>query len=118
MSDFNDDFLGAEDEFDFTPDNISFDDDLTSTLSPTTTEENLPDDDPFDMLRNKTARGETVNNSLIADEEVIIEEPDSSTGSKFSLDQFTPGQRLVLAILVILNIIVIGFGLLVILGII
>ncbi len=117
MSDFNldDDIFGTEDNLDFTQDNTAFDDDLT-TLS--TTDDSAFDDDPFDQLRDKTVRGETLDNNLAAEEDVIIEEPKSSSGGGFSLDQFSPGQRLVLAILVILNIIVIGFGLLVVLNII
>ncbi|HFQ94255.1 MAG TPA: hypothetical protein ENK32_09615 [Anaerolineae bacterium] len=117
MSDFNldDDIFGTEDNLDFTQDDTAFDDDLT-TLS--TTDDSAFDDDPFEQLRDKTVRGETVDNNLAAEEDAIIEEPESSSGGGFSLDQFSPGQRLVLAILVILNIIVIGFGLLVVLGII
>ena len=120
MSDFNldDDIFGAEDNLDFTQDDTAFDDDLT-TLS--TTDDSAFDDDPFDQLRDKSVRGETVDNNLAADEDImedVVAEGNTSSGGGFSLDQFSPGQRLVLAILVILNIIVIGFGLLVVLKII
>jgi hypothetical protein len=117
MSDFNldDDIFGTEDNLDFTQEDIVFEDDLT-TISTT---DDSTFDDSFDQLRDKTVRGETVDNNLAADEEVmediVAEENASSSSGGFSLDQFSPGQRLVLAILVILNIIVIGFGLLVVL---
>lgn len=119
MSDFNldDDIFGTEDNLDFAQDDITFDDDL-ATSSSLVEEDPLLEEDPFEHLRDKTVRGETLDNTLAAEEDVLIEEPASSRGSGFSLDQFTPGQRLVLAILVILDIIVIGFGLLVVLNII
>ncbi len=119
MSDFNldDDIFGTEDNLDFTQEDIVFEDDLT-TVSST---DDSTFDDSFDQLRDKTVRGETVDNNLAADEDVtedVVAEENASSSGGFSLDQFSPGQRLVLAILVILNIIVIGFGLLVVLKII
>ncbi len=115
MSDFNldDDIFGTEDNLDFTQEDIVFEDDLTTV----STTDDSTFDDSFDQLRDKTVRGETVDNNLAADEDMVAEENTSSSGG-FSLDQFSPGQRLVLAILVILDIIVIGFGLLVVLKII
>ncbi len=118
MSDFlGDDVFGTEDNLDFTQGDIVFENDLND-ISPT---EDAAFDDPFDQLRDKTVRGETIDNNLAADEDVrgsLVVEESVSSGGGFSLDQFSPGQRLVLAILVILNIIVIGFGLLVVLRII
>ncbi|HID51835.1 MAG TPA: hypothetical protein EYP41_07360 [Anaerolineae bacterium] len=117
MSDFNldDDIFGTDDNLDFAQGDAFFEDDDLTAVPPT---DDSAFDDPFDQLRDKTVRGETVDNNLAADEDNIAVGENTSSGGGFSLDQFSPGQRLVLAILVILNIIVIGFGLLVVLKII
>lgn len=70
------------------------------------------DFDEFEELRQRSARAGTVY------EEVDFEEDASSKGSAFSLNQFTPGQRMVLAILVLLNVIVGGVAILALTGVI
>ncbi|MBE7532256.1 MAG: hypothetical protein HND44_21520 [Chloroflexi bacterium] len=69
--------------------------------------------DQFDQLRRSSARSETMFNEL--DDE---NRPTSSSGSGFSLSNFSAGQRLVLALLVVLDIIVIGILFVVLWGII
>jgi len=70
------------------------------------------EEDEFDRLRRKSARSETMDDELAFDEEL----PAHSQHSGFSLSNFTSGQRLVLAVLVLLDILAIGFALLVITG--
>jgi len=70
------------------------------------------EEDEFDRLRRKSARSETMDDDLAFDEEL----PASSSDSGFSLSNFSSTQRLVLAILVLLDILAIGFALLVITG--
>jgi hypothetical protein len=70
------------------------------------------EEDEFDRLRRKSARSETMDDDLAFDEEL----PASSSDSGFSLSNFSSMQRLVLAILVLLDILAIGFALLVITG--
>ncbi len=68
--------------------------------------------DEFEELRQRSARAGT------AYEEVDFADDASSQGSAFSLNQFTPGQRMILAILVLLNVIVGGIAILALTGII
>lgn len=70
------------------------------------------EEDEFDRLRRKSARSETMDDDLALDEEL----PARSGDSGFSLSNFSSTQRLVLAILVLLDILAIGFALLVITG--
>lgn len=65
-------------------------------------------EDEFDQLRQRSARAST------AYEDVEIEE---GGGGGFSLSLLTPGQRLVLAVLLLLNVIVIIIGVLAVAGI-
>ncbi|MCP4357795.1 MAG: hypothetical protein GY796_07260 [Chloroflexi bacterium] len=69
--------------------------------------------DEFDQLRDQSARSETFFDDLATDDELN----ESSSGSSFSMSNFSSGQRLILALLVVLNIFMIGFGFLVLLGI-
>lgn len=69
------------------------------------------DFDEFEELRQRSARAST------AYEDMSLEEG-SKKGGALSLSQFTPGQRLVLAILVLLNVIVGGIAILAFLGVI
>ena len=71
-------------------------------------------DDEFDQLRRKTARGESLDDDLDSDDAFFSEE--SSSGSGFAWRNFTPGQRLTLALLVLLNIVMGTIGLLVVTG--
>lgn len=73
-------------------------------------------EDEFDQLRHHSARaGSTYDDmELEHDQE---EDPFAENGrSPFSLGNFTPTQRLILALLVVLDILAIGFGVLVVLG--
>lgn len=71
-------------------------------------------DDEFEQLRRKSARGESLDDDLDSDDAFFSEE--SSSGSGFAWRDFTPGQRLALALLVLLNIVMGTIGLLVITG--
>ncbi len=92
---------------DLRDDDFGFDDDFSS---PADTAESS---DEFDQLRRSTARSETMFNDLNDESQA-----GASSGSGFSMSNFTGGQRLVLALLVVLDIIVIGIGLVVLWGII
>ncbi|KAA3660426.1 MAG: hypothetical protein DWQ04_19470 [Chloroflexi bacterium] len=82
-----------------------------------------PDDD-FDMdnLRRQSARSgsafEDMDTTAVEDDNFddFEVESDDSSGSGFSLRNFTPGQRLILAVLVLLDILAILFGVLVVTG--
>jgi hypothetical protein len=71
-------------------------------------------DDEFDQLRRKTARGESLDDDLDSDEQFFSDESSSSSG--FAWRNFTPGQRLTLALLILLNIVMGTVGLLVVTG--
>ncbi len=99
-----DDFDNLRDDFDFS------DSDFNSSPS-------LDDSpDEFDQLRRSSARSETMFNELT--EDGIRTSSSSSRSSGFSMSNFTPGQRVILAALVVLNLLVISIGLMVVLGVI
>jgi len=116
MTDFRDNFdddLNDDPDDDFT----AFREDLFSddedTISATGDLPPLDDiDDEFDNLRRKSTRGESLDDDLDEDDAFFNDASSSSSG--FSWSNFTPGQRLILALLVLLNIIVGIVGLLVI----
>ena len=87
-----------EDDFEATPDWMAFDnDDLDE-----------PDEgDQFDMLRQKSARAGS------AFDDMAEEDPFGSNqgSSSFSLAGLTSSQRMILAVLVLLNVVVIGVAL-------
>ena len=117
MTDFRDNF--DDDPNDALDDDFSaFREDLFSDDPGEPLVEDLPplDDmeDEFDQLRRKSARGESLDDDLDSDEAFFSEE--SSGGSGFAWSNFTPGQRLILALLVLLNIIMGTVGLLVVTG--
>ncbi len=64
-------------------------------------------DDEFEALRQRSARAGAVYEEMELDEEAAGAKP-----GRFSLNQFTPGQRLILALLVLLNVIVGGIAIL------
>lgn len=118
MTDFRDDFdddLNDDLDDDFT----AFRDDLFGDEQEAPTLEDLPpmDDieDEFDQLRQKSVRGESLDDDLDSDDAFFSEE-ESSGGSGFAWSSFSPSQRLILALLVLLNIIMGTVGLLVVTG--
>lgn len=72
-------------------------------------------DDQFEQLRRKSTRGGSLDDDLDSDEAFFSEET-SRSSSGFAWSNFTPGQRLILALLVLLNIIIGAIGLMVITG--
>ncbi|MCP4422199.1 MAG: hypothetical protein GY805_36775 [Chloroflexi bacterium] len=118
MTDFRDNFDDDLDD-DLDDDFSAFRDDLFSDdEGSTAVVEDLPPlddiDDEFDNLRRKSTRGESLDDDLDGDEEFFSDE--SSSGSRFAWKNFSPGQRLILALLVLLNIIIGTIGLLVVTG--
>ena len=68
-------------------------------------------EDEFDRLRQQTVRASSAYDDMTLEEE-------SSGGGGLSLNQLTPGQRLVLAVLLLLNVLVGGLALLAVTGVI
>ncbi len=101
-----DDFSDLQDD-EFNLDDPDFSSDFPSTSSP-------DDSDQFDQLRRSSARSETMFDDFSEEE---LQEESGGSESGFSMSNFTPIQRIILAVLVVLNIMMIGFGLLVILGV-
>ena len=118
MTDFRDNY---DDDFDSNVDDdfSAFREDLFSDEEGAPLADDLPavDDieDEFDQLRRKTARGESLDDDLDSDDAFFSEESSGGSGG-FAWRDFTPGQRLTLALLVLLNIIMGTTGLLVITG--
>lgn len=75
----------------------------------------LDDDDEFDQLRRKSTRGGSLDDDL-ANEDTFFSEERSGRSGGFAWGNFTPGQRLILALLVLLNIIMGAIGVMVITG--
>lgn len=91
-----------DDPFEETPDWLLDDDLVGSDLVETA----VADEDEFDQLRRKSARSGDL------DDEMVTEAESAETrrsGGAFAWSNFTPGQRLVLAFLIILDIIAIAF---------
>ena len=123
MTDFRDDF---DDDFndDLDDDFSSFRNDLFGDDEGSLDEgsplvDDLPAiddiDDEFDQLRRKSARGESLDDDL-ASEDTFFSEEEGSSGGGFAWRNFTPSQRLILALLVFLNIVMGIIGLLVVTG--
>ncbi|MCB8926959.1 MAG: hypothetical protein H6652_15185 [Ardenticatenaceae bacterium] len=110
MTEYNDNNL--DDDF------SSFRDDLFGDDEPASFADDLPPmedmDDEFEELRRKSTRGESLDDDLASDDALFSEE--RSSGSGFAWRNFTPGQRLILALLVLLNILMGAIGLMVITG--
>ena len=68
------------------------------------------DDDEFDMLRQKTVRTESTYSGMDTSDDEF------SSGSGFSFNSFTSSQKLILLALLLLDVVAVGFGLLVVLG--
>ncbi|MCA9974647.1 MAG: hypothetical protein KC413_02820, partial [Anaerolineales bacterium] len=69
------------------------------------------DDDEFDMLRQKTVRTESTYSGMDTSDDEF------GGGSRFSLSSFTTSQKLILLSLLMLDIVAVGFGFMVLLGI-
>jgi hypothetical protein len=118
MTDFRDDFDNdlndnLDDDFSAFRDDLFSDDEGSSLADDLPPIEDL--DDEFDQLRRKSTRGESLDDDLASDDTFFSEESNRS-GSGFAWRNFTPGQRLTLALLVLLNIIMGTVGLLVVTG--
>lgn len=104
-----DDFSSFDDDsFDDTPDWLL--DDEAESAAPDTGAA-VDGDDEFEQLRQKSARSGSMYDEMEADTQ------GQSSGSSFSWSSFSSGQRLVLALLIVLDILAIGFGVLVLTGI-
>lgn len=104
-----DDFSSfSDDAFDDTPDWL-LDDDV-DTAAPAEFADT--GDDEFDQLRRKSARTGSMQEEMDVEEEAASQ----SSGGSFSWSSFSAGQRLVLALLVVLDIIAIAFGVMVLTG--
>ena len=119
MTDFRDNFdddldNNADDDFSAFRDDL-FGDEGGASLADEMEMPAVDDiEDEFEQLRRKSARGESLDDDLDSDDAFFSEE--SSGGSGFAWRDFTPGQRLTLALLVLLNIIMGTIGLLVVTG--
>lgn len=80
------------------------DDDMNAAAAP------ARDADDFDQLRQQSARASSSYSDMTLEE-------DRSSGSGFSLNELLPSQRLILAVLVFLNVIVGAVALLAVIGI-
>ena len=112
MSDYNfdDDLFGSnDDDFDFASEH-PFDDEPLPMPEP---------EDSIDELRNRTTRGDDVNNDLAMDSEFDDNDSKSTSsgGGGFSLDRFSSGQRVALAIFAFIDVLLIIFGILLVLKI-
>ncbi len=101
-----DDFSSFDnDSFDETPDWLVDDDDAAPGTG------SGDDDDQFEQLRQKSARSGSMYDDMEADG------AGQSGGSSFSWSSFSSGQRLILALLIVIDIVAIGFGVLVVTGV-
>ncbi|MEM7334532.1 MAG: hypothetical protein AAF490_20820 [Chloroflexota bacterium] len=97
----------------FGDDDFNFEDDLGENSDAI---EPIQEDDGFeDMFRQQAARSESSFDEIDADED-YIEEMEGNSGGGFSLGAFTPFQRLIIIALVLLDIVAIGFGVLILTG--
>lgn len=101
-----DDFSDFQDDtFDDTPDwLLDGDDDGLSTGG----EAVVSEEDEFEQLRRKSARTGSMYDDMDGGEAV-----QASSSSSFSWSSFSSGQRLVLALLIVLDILAIAFGVMV-----
>ena len=104
FGDFNDDAF-ADDTPDWLIDGENSSADSDSNMG-------MDDDDEFEQLRQKSTRSGSMYDEMETDNS-----GQSSGGSSFSWSSFSSGQRLVLALLIVLDILAIGFGVLVVAGI-
>ena len=110
--DFDDDLFGAEDgDFEFASEH-PFDDEPLPMPEPA---------DEIEELRSRTSRGDGIDDDLTMSAEFDDDDMGSSSSgsgnSGFSLDQFSSGQRVVLAIFAFVDVLLVIVGLLLILNI-
>lgn len=102
-----DDFSSfSDDSFDDTPDWLLEDEDEAPASDV------QGGDDEFEQLRQKTARS-----GSMYDEMETESNGQSGSSSSFAWSNFSSGQRLVLAFLIVLDILAIGFGVMVVAGV-
>jgi hypothetical protein len=101
-----------DDSFDGVSQDWMLDDDNENVLADSDSSLIIGDEDEFAELRQKSARSGSMY------EDMDAEEAQSSDGSSFSWSNFSSGQRVVLALLIVLDILAIGFGVMVVTGII
>ena len=112
MSDYNfdDDLFGSDDDLDFASEH-PFDDEPLPMPEP---------EDSIEELRNRTSRGEGIEDDLDGDSDFSFDDEDSSSsggGTSFSIDQFSTGQRVILGVFALIDALLIVFALLLILNI-
>lgn len=106
-----DDFSSFNDDsFDDTPDWLEDGDD--GALASAGGRGSVGDEDEFEQLRQKTTRTGSMYDEMETDSS-----GQSGGGSSFAWSNFSSGQRLVLALLIVVDILAIGFGVMVIAGI-
>lgn len=110
--DFDDDMFGSEDnDFEFASEH-PFDDDPLPLPEPT---------DEIEELRSRTSRGDGIDDDLTMNSEFNDDDRGSSSsdggGSGFSLDKFSSGQRVVLAIFAFVDVLLVIVGFLLLLNI-
>ncbi|RMG92365.1 MAG: hypothetical protein D6706_16950 [Chloroflexi bacterium] len=103
-----DDFDALRDDFDFEEENALVADDQPAF-------DDMAADDEFDALRARVGRTGAMSDEM---DDIEDFEPLSGSGFAFSLSNFTPGQRLILALLLLLDVVAVGFGALIFLGVI
>lgn len=81
---------------------------------------NADEMDEFDQLRRRNVRTGSAFDDLEAEDagRQTAVSSSSATSSSFALGNFSPGQRLVLALLVLLDILAVGFGVMIVAGVI
>ena len=98
---------------DFTDDALFGDfaviDNPDETLLADEPEENMDD---LDRLRARSTRAGTLSDDM----EAFESEEESGSASMFALSNFSSGQRIILALLLLLDVLAVGFGILVLTG--
>lgn len=87
---------------------------LDNAEDPFQDDEPAEEGDAFDSLRARSSRAGTMDNEM---EEVVTEESrGGGSTSMFALSNFSSGQRIILAVLLLLDVIAIGIGILIVTG--
>ena len=107
-----------EDFDDFSSDSALFDDFSVAEdpdMSAFTEDEVEESEDEFDRLRRKSSRTGSMFDDMEGDDEAIAGDSSGSSFA-FSLSNFSTSQRLILAVLLLLDVLVIGLGILIWMG--